>query len=58
MLQTVQQLQWQVVVDYSTVRTVLKGNPRLLAKGYVKCPNTQFSYRGSLAHSIMYKIYS
>ena len=47
---------WPIIL--TTVRTVLKGNPRLLAKGYVKCPNTQFSYCGSLAHSIMYKIYS
>ena len=42
----------------NTVRPVLKGNPRFLAKGYVNCSETQFSYRGTLAHSIMYKNYS
>ena len=44
--------------DYHTVRPVLKGNPRFLAKGYVNCSETQFSYRGTLAHSIVYKNYS
>ena len=45
-------------VRHIRVRPVLKGNPRFLAKGYVNCLETQFSYRGTLAHSIMYKNYS
>ena len=57
---TTQRAHFIVVTDctFSTVRTVLEGNPRLLAKGYVNCSETQFSYRGTLAHSIMYKNYS
>ena len=47
-----------IILWWNTVRPVLKGNPRFSAKGYVNCSQTQFSYCGSLAHSIMYKNYS
>ena len=31
-------------MQFITVRPVLKGNQRFLAKGYVNCSKTQFSY--------------